>query len=185
MPDFFSAIFGKASNPATSSRSRASQDNLDDGIAIRYRASLAADIRRGHADASRHLRSLLDACRDHDSDAAIACLRQFADEFRQVGLTRSIHLYPYLRWALQRDRTATIQFEAVYRDMEQSTLLIEAILTEYLHSPWESDRRRRFVHVVVRVANLFSQSVRLETTVLLTLYQPPGQFRFVTSDAPA
>jgi hypothetical protein len=182
MPDFFSAIFGRTPDSSARSASGIPQED-DTGVAVRYRASLAADIQRGHTTASMHMRTLLDACRGRDVDAAISCMRRFADEFRQIGLTRSVHLYPYLRWALERDHTATIQFESIYRDMERSTLLIEAILTDYLNSPWERDRRRRFVHVVVRVAGLFGHAVRLETSVLLPLYLPPGQYRYVTSTA--
>ncbi len=184
MTEFLATLFGRGPGRTAASEDMASQERHE-GSSVRYRAGLTADIQRGHSNASAHLRSLLDACRDKDSDAAIACMRQFADEFRQIGLARSVHLYPYLRWALERDRTASLQFQSVYRDIERSTLLIEAILEDYLHSPWESDRRRRFVHVVVRVANLFSHAVRLDASVLLPLYQPPGQFRFVTSEAAA
>jgi hypothetical protein len=59
------------------------------------------------------------------------------------------------------------------------------VLTDYLDSPWDSYRRRRFVHDVVRVAQLFSQSVRQEESTLLPLYMPPGQYRYVESAAQA
>jgi hypothetical protein len=149
------------------------------GVTVRYRMSLKADLRRCHADASGHVRELLNACRDHDQDRAVVCMRHFAAAFRQMGLTRSVFLYPYLRWALEKDHAATLQFESAYTDLMHSTLLIESILANYLGAPWDSDRRRRFVHVVTRLASLFSRGIRLETDVLLPLYVPPGQYRYV------
>lgn len=176
MADFFSAIFGR---PSGQNEPVPDQGQEDAGApAVRFRINLVQDMQRGHAAASANLRALLDACRNRHPDTAIAAMRRFADDFRLVGLTRSVYLYPYLRWALQRDRTATTQFESVHRDVERATLLIEAILTDYLNSPWDSDRRRRFVHVVVRIASLFSRSVSLESTMLLPLYLPPGQYRY-------
>jgi hypothetical protein len=149
------------------------------GVTVRYRMSLTADLRRHHNDASKHMRALLDACRFQDPDRAVECMREFAIVFRHIGLTRSVFLYPYLRWGLEKDRTATLQFESAYGDLMRSTLLIEAILTDYLGTPWDGDRRRRFVHVVTRLARLFSRGVTLETMVLLPLYVPPGQYRYV------
>lgn len=146
---------------------------------VRYRMTLVTDIQGRHAEATTHMRSLLDACRDQDTDKAIECMRRFAHVFRQIGLTRSVLLCPYLRWGLQRDHVATVQFESTYQDLMQSTLLAEVILSDYLGSPWNSDRQRRFVHVVVRLASLFSQGVKLETKVLLPLYLPPRQYSYV------
>ena len=106
-------------------------------------------------------------------------LRRFADSFRRTCLAKSVQLYPYLRWALEKDRMATIQFKSTHRELERSTLLIEAVLTDYLDAPWDSGRRRRFVHDVVRIAGLFAQIVRQEESTLLPLYMPPGQYRYV------
>ncbi|HEY8587496.1 MAG TPA: hypothetical protein VIL60_12345 [Rhodanobacter sp.] len=179
--DLLSTVFGRAEKLSADPQSQASQDEV--GVTVRYRMSLVSDIQRWHASASGHMRALLDACRDQDPDRAIECLQRFAPIFRQIGLARSVLLCPYLRWALQRDRAATIQFESAYGELMRSTLLIEVILTDYLGSPWDSDRRRRFVHVVVRLANLFSRGMELENTSLLSIYLPPGQYRYVTDPA--
>lgn len=184
MADYFSAIFGRTSSQSARQAPNAAQEQVGEaGPTVRYRAGLIADIQHGHAAASRHVRALLDACRIHNMDAAIVCMRQFADDFRQIGLLRSVLLYPYLRWALERDRVATIQFKSTCFELERSTLLIEAILTDYLHAPWDSDRRRRFVHDVVRIASLFSHAARQEISVLLPVYLAPGQYRYVVSAA--
>jgi hypothetical protein len=106
-------------------------------------------------------------------------MRRFADGFRRTGLIKSVQLYPYLRWALEKDRMATIQLKSTHRELERSSLLIEAVLTDYLDSPWDSYRRRRFVHDVVRIAGLFAQMLRQEESTLLPLYAPPGQYRYI------
>ena len=147
--------------------------------AVRFRPRLTAQILRDHEVTRQQLRALLDACRAHDEDAEIACLRRFADSFRRTGLVKSVQLYPYLRWALDKDRSATIQYKSTCRELERTTLLIEAVLTDYLDAPWDSYRRRRFVHDVVRIAQLFSQALRQEESTLLPLYMPPGQYRYI------
>jgi hypothetical protein len=178
--DFFSRLWERRSRRQRPFMVWTSREEL--GVTVRYRMSLVADLRRHHNDASKHMRALLDACRLRDPDCAVICMRDFAVEFRQIGLTRSVFLYPYLRWALEKDRTASLQFESAHGDLMRSTLLIEAILTDYLGTPWDNDRRRRFVHVVTRLASLFSHGVNLETRVLLPLYVPPGQYRYVTDE---
>ena len=55
----------------------------------------------------------------------------------------------------------------------------KGVLTDYLDAPWDSYRRRRFVHDVVRVAGLFAQMLRQEESTLLPLYMPPGQYRYI------
>lgn len=175
--DFFSTWFARVSE-RVSTYFVASEARGELGT-VRYRMTLVGDIQGRHAEANMHMRSLLDACRDKDTDKAIECMQRFAHVFRQIGLTRSVLLCPYLRWGLQHDRVATVQFESTYRDLMQSTLLAEVILSDYLGSPWDSDRQRRFVHVVVRLASLFSRGVKLETAVLLPLYLPPRQYSYV------
>jgi hypothetical protein len=152
--------------------------------AVRFRPRLTAQLLRDHEVARQQMRALLDACRAHDEDAEIQCLRRFADSYRRTGLTKSVQLYPYLRWALERDRMAMIQFKSTHRELERTTLLIEAVLTDYLDAPWDSSRRRRFVHDIARMAGLFGQALRQEESTLLPLYMPPRQYRYIDS-APA
>ena len=183
MFNFLAATFGR---PPARPPSAAQDSELDGALGggVRYRPRLTAQILRDHEVIRREMRALLDACRAQDEDAEIVCMRRFADGFRRAGLVKSVQLYPYLRWALEKDRMATIQFKSTHRELERSTLLIEAVLTDYLDSPWDSYRRRRFVHDIARIAGLFGQAVRQEESTLLPLYMPPRQYRYIDS-APA
>jgi hypothetical protein len=183
MFNFLAETFGR---PQTRPQSAAQDREFDAALSggVRFRPRLTAQILRDHEEIRRELRALLDACRAHDEDAEILCMRRFADGFRRTGLVKSVQLYPYLRWALEKDRMATIQFKSTHRELERSTLLIEAVLTDYLDSPWDSYRRRRFVHDVVRVASLFAQMLRQEESTLLPLYMPPGQYRYIDGVGP-
>ena len=177
MFNFLAATFGRPQpRPQTAVEANDHESALTGSI--RFRPRLTAQILRDHELSRQHMRALLDACRAQDEDAEIACLRRFADGYRRTGLIKSVQLYPYLRWALERDVMATIQFKSMHRELERSGLLIEAVLTDYLDSPWDSPRRRRFVHDVVRVAGLFSGAMRQEESTLLPLYMPPGQYRY-------
>jgi len=178
---FLTGLFARDSRKSGPSVLKSSQGEV--GITVRYRMSLVGEIQSRHILAKVQMRAMLDACRDTNVDVAVKCMRHFATTFRQIGLTRSVLLCPYLRWALQRDRAATQQFESAYAELMHSTLMIEAILSDYLGSPWDSDRRRRFVHVVVRLASLFSRGLELEAVVMLPLYLPPGQYRYVMDAA--
>ena len=126
MFNFLAATFGRseARPPET-----AENNVLDAALsgAVRFRPRLTAQILRDHEVTRQQMRALLDACRAHDEDAQIACLRRFAESFRRSGLGKSVQLYPYLRWALEKDRIATIQFKSTHRELERSTLLIEAV----------------------------------------------------------
>lgn len=172
MFNFLAATFGR---PQTRSRASADPDMHDAALtgAVRFRPRLTAELLDEHELTRQQMRSLLDACRAKDEDAEIVCLRRFADAFRRTGLIKSVQLYPYLRWALENDRMATIQFKSTHREIERAALLIEIV----------GQHRRRFVHDVVRVAQLFSQSVRQEESTLLPLYMPPGQYRYIESAA--
>lgn len=178
MFNFLAATFGR---PQTRPQKSVEGDEHADALrgAVRFRPRLIAQLLRDHEVTRQQMRALLDACRAHDEDAEITCLRRFADSFRRSGLIKSVQLYPYLRWALEKDRMATIQFKSTHRELERSTLLIEAVFTDYLDAPWDSYRRRRFVHDVVRIAGLFSQALRQEESTLLPLYMPPGQYRYI------
>jgi len=178
MFNFLAATFGR-SQTRPSLQAAANVDQAAFSGPTRFRPRLTAQILRDHEIARQQMRALLDACRAHDEDAEIVCLRRFADSFRRLGLTKSVQLYPYLRWALEKDRMATIQFKSTHRELERSTLLIEAVLTDYLDSPWDSARRRRFVHDIVRIAGLFSGAMKQEESTLLPLYMPPGQYRYI------
>jgi hypothetical protein len=183
MFNFLAATFGRPQSRPQPAADSTVHDAALSG-AVRFRPRLTAQILRDHEVTRQQMRALLDACRAHDEDAEIVCLRRFADSFRRTGLVKSVQLYPYLRWALEKDRMATIQFKSTHRELERSALLIEAVLTDYLDSPWDSYRRRRFVHDVVRVAGLFSQAVRQEESTLLPLYMPPGQYRYIDGADP-
>jgi hypothetical protein len=180
MFNFLAATFGR---PQTRPRTPADPDTHDAALTgpVRFRPRLAAELLQEHELTRQQMRSLLDACRAQDEDAEIVCLRRFAEVFRRAGLIKSVQFYPYLRWALENDRMATIQFKSTHREIERAALLIEAVLTDYLDSPWDSYRRRRFIHDVVRVAQLFSQAARQEESTLLPLYVPPGQYRYIES----
>lgn len=180
MFNFLAATFGRPQTRPEPPVDNTAHDAALNG-AVRFRPRLTAELLRDHEVARQQIRALLDACRAHDEDAEIACLRRFADSFRRTGLSKSVQLYPYLRWALEKDRMATIQFKSTHRELERSTLLIEAVLTDYLDSPWDSYRRRRFVHDVVRIATLLSQALRQEESTLLPLYMPPRQYRYIDS----
>jgi len=183
MFNFLAATFGRhQARPQRSVEENGHAEALNG--AVRFRPRLTAHVLRDHDIARQQMRALLDACRAHDEDAQIVCLRRFADSFRRIGLTKSVQLYPYLRWALEKDRMATIQFKSMHRELERTALLIEAVLTDYLDSPWDSYRRRRFVHDVVRIAGLLSQAIRQEESTLLPLYMAPGQYRYIEGAAP-
>jgi hypothetical protein len=178
MFNFLTATFGRRP-PRPASADDGVEDDNALGSGVRFRPRLPAQILRDHEVARREMRALLDACRAQDEDAEIACLRRYADAFRRATLAKSVQFFPYLRWALEKDRLATIQFKSTHRDIERNALSIEAILSEYLESPWDGYRRRRFVHDVVRIAQLYSQIVRYEESTLLPLYLSPGQYRYV------
>ena len=180
MFNFLAATFGRPRERPSQTAETIEHSEALTG-AVRFRPRLTAQVLRDHEFSRQNMRALLDACRAQDEDAEIVCLRRFAENFRRISLSKSVQLYPYLRWALEKDRIATITFKSTYRELERATLLIEAVLTDYLDAPWDTSRRRRFVQDVVRLAGIFSQAMRQEESTLLPLYMPPGQYRYMNA----
>lgn len=179
MFNFLAATFGRLQGrpPGAAEADDGHADAFDGSV--RFRPRLTVQILRDHEASRQQMRALLDACRARDEDAEVVCLRRFADGFRKTGLIKSAQFYPYLRWALEKDRVATMQLESTRRDLARASLLIEATLCDYLEAPWDSRHRRRFVDDVARMAGVFSRALRQEESTLLPLYMPPGQYRYV------
>jgi hypothetical protein len=149
---------------------------------VQFRPRLIADLRRSHATAHEAMRALLDRCRAGRTDEAIARLRAFAEAFRRAGLAKSVHLYPYLRWALRQDPAAALQLRAIHRGTDVAATQVEATMSAYLEAPWAALQRRRFVHDVATTARTFVQILREEEESIFPLYLPPGQYKFVGSE---
>ena len=127
--------------------------------------------------------------RAHGDAAAVLCGGTELVLLMKLGFAEPAHLVDVkgveeLRGLQAEGGVLSIGAATTHRELERSTLLIEAVLTDYLDSPWDSYRRRRFVHDVVRVAGLFSQAVRQEESTLLPLYMPPGQYRYIDGADP-
>lgn len=149
----------------------------DEHASVRFRPRLVAQLIDDHAVLRECMRHVLDACRTRDEDAQIIGLQRFAEAFRRVNLTKAVQFYPYLLWAITRDRLATNQFKAVQVDIQGRMQGIDALLREYLHAPWLSAQRRRLFHDVALIAHLLAQASRMEEATLFPLYLPPGQYR--------
>lgn len=106
-------------------------------------------------------------------------MRFFAEVFRRVGLTKSVQLYPYLRWALRHAPAATMQLCAVQRHLDAATMRVDATMSGYLEAPWGPGRRHRFARDVAGSARTFAQILREEEASIFPLYLPPGQYTFV------
>lgn len=146
---------------------------------VRFRPRLISQFVQDHVQLRAAMRALLDACRLRDEDAQIIGLRAVSAEFRRLSLAKSVQLYPYLRWGLENDRLATIQFKAVHSEIQRTLEQADAILCEYLQGPWLTAMRRRLAHDIARLAHLLAQAIRQEETSLFPLYLPPGQYRHV------
>lgn len=146
---------------------------------VQFRPRLVPGLRHCHASAHEAMRSLLDRCRAGHTDEAVARMRFFAEVFRRAGLAKSVHLYPYLRWALRNDVLATMQLRAIHRSVDLASTQVEATMSAYLEAPWGPLQRRRFVRDVAAAARTFVQIVREEEASVFPLYLPPGQYKFV------
>lgn len=146
---------------------------------VRYRPRLVAELKLDAATARGLMRLLLNACRQPDESAKIACLQNFSDGFRRAALIKSVQFYPYLRCALEHDPVAMIHFNEVQAEVQRHALRIEAVLVEYLGAPWDATCRRRFVADVARAAGLLGRLLRQEESTLFPLYLPPDQYRYL------
>lgn len=148
-------------------------------VPVRYRPRLVTELLADHAELRAAMRGLLDACRGRGEDARILALRAVAAKFHGISLTKSVHLYPYLQWALANDRFATIQLKSMRAEVERSLQAAQAILDEYLGGPWLQATRDRLVGEVTRLARLLGPALAAEEASVFPLYLPPGHYRHV------
>ncbi len=178
MGGFLARIFGAAERAPPPDERRG--DELDSRmVAVRFRPHLIVDLGHENEALRAAMRAVLDACRGHDEDARVLTLQRFAGLFRHACLTKSVHLYPYLRWALEQDRSATIQLKALDADVQRSVCTIDAMLSDYLDAPWLSERKRRHTADMAKLAHLLAKALKLEETSVFPLYMTPGQYRYV------
>ena len=148
---------------------------------VRFRPRLIAELVQEHETLRGAMRTVLDACRRRDEDAQIIGLQRFAATFRHLCLAKSVQLYPYLRWALEQDRLATIQFKAVLAEVQRSVRGIESLLDDYLQAPWLSERRRRVMLDFAGIAHRLAPALQQEEANIFPFYLPPGQYRYVSA----
>lgn len=172
--------FFKEARGGPAARARSPSPAID--FPVQFRPRLVSDLRRDHATAHEAMRALLDHGRAGRTDEAVARMRVFADAFRRAGLSKAVHLYPYLRWALRQDPAATLQLRAIHRGTDVAATQVEATMSAYLEAPWAALQRRRFVHDVATTARTFVQILREEEESIFPLYLPPGQYKFVGSE---
>lgn len=154
-------------------------------VPVRYRPRLLDGLMDDHVALRSAMLAILDAARGRDEDARILSLQRFAKLFRQVCLTKSVQVYPYLRWVLQHDAMARLQLKAVDADVQRCTCAMEAMLSDYLGAPWLNERRRRLLTDVVPLARLLADALRLEESTVFPLYATPGQFHYARAPEPA
>lgn len=183
MTGIFGQLFGSRSKDSFSLTSDAADSLESDFVPVRFRPRLIAELLQEHDALRNALRTVLDACRARDEDAQIIGLQGFATAFRHICLVKSVQLYPYLRWALEQDRLATIQFKAVLAEVQRSVRGIEALLDDYLESPWLNDRRRRVALDIASIAHRLGPALKQEEANIFPFYLPPGQYRYVRGPA--
>jgi hypothetical protein len=173
-------LFGKASRPALAD----DVEGAEASGAIRYRPRLIPELITDHALLRKDMRAVLDACRLNDEDAQIIGLQRFATEFRRVALSKSILMYPYLRWATARSPIASGHLNSLQAEANAQMLGIDALLGEYLQGPWLKAQRRRLYSDVAKIARLLGHMCRLEESALFPLYLTPGHYRHSHELAP-
>lgn len=146
---------------------------------VRYRPLLVNQLIHGHQQLRMLMRGVLSACSRRDEEALISGLQSFAELFRALSLLKSSQLFPYVRWGLHNDRSALLVLDSVQHESQRSTRIIEAVLSEYLGTPWNSEHRRRIVADVSRTARQLAETIGRDETSVLPHYMSPGQYRHV------
>jgi hypothetical protein len=146
---------------------------------VRFRPRLVQELRQDHDEARAAMRALLDACRRQAVDDVVAQLGRFGEPFRRAGLLKSVQLYPYLHWALQRHRAAAAQLKLLQHGIDSATMRIDAAASRYLDSPWSRAQREHYARDLAQAAQLFARTARQEESAVFPLYMPPGNYRYV------
>lgn len=146
---------------------------------VRFRPRLIPDLKLDHEEARAAMRALLGDCRVRNADDGVVQMQRFGEVFRRMGLLKSVQMYPYLQWALQRNRAAAMQLQSLHRGVAHSTMLIDAELSRYLEAPWTRRQREHYARDMAQVAQALARLLRQEESSVFPLYLPPGHYRYV------
>lgn len=143
---------------------------------IAYKATLVPELIREHRELLRVFQTLMAAHEAKLHDESILRMKTFATLLRAHLLKENLHLYVYLKHALQHDSELTELMNAMRAEMGAIGKVLNQFVTKYTTSPWDSETREQLGTELTGIASVLQKRIAQEESTLYTMYLPPSSY---------
>ncbi len=104
-------------------------------------------------------------------------LKEFGNLLRSHLLKENIKLYVYLQHVLANDEENATLMHEFRSEMKDIGRKVSEFLRKYTHAEWNADLLSAFGNEFDGVLEVLGKRIKMEETVLYTLYLPPEAYR--------
>jgi len=173
MLSFISNLFRTADNRTMSETIGA--DAPQNGI--QFKPHLVNELQRDHRELVRLFQALVVAHREGDFDASVDCLKRFTYTLRAHLLKENLHLYVYLKHALQHDTESADLMAGMRTEMGRIGRTLNEFVTRYTTSPWDSNARESLLGELDQIGQVLMHRIHQEEEVLYPMYMPLERYK--------
>lgn len=180
MLSFLKRLFGK-SNSATQDKF-ATQDKrvlpaaTSTPTGISYKPELIGNLKSDHVELLKLFGSLVEHHGSGNFDQCVTALQKFTHALRTHLLQENLHLYVYLKYAVQDDPESSALLSAMRTEMQQIGRALNEFVTVYTSSPWTSASREQLGKDLGGIAQILTRRIKEEERTLYPLYMPPSSY---------
>jgi len=146
-------------------------------VAIDFKPTLIPELKSDHQHLVEQFGALVAAHSRGHLDECIEKLKLFTYTLRAHLLKENLHLYVYLKHALQHDAESTELVAELRKEMQRIGRALNDFVTRYTTTPWDTDTRRELGNELESIGEVLSRRIRHEESVLYPLYMPHRSYR--------
>ena len=168
------SFFGRRKNDRPASGGAVAQRLKD--VDLYYQPSLVPQLEHDHVVLRQQFEALASCHRDGDHDRSLDALRTFTASLRVHLLKENLHLYVYLKHALNRDAESAALMHSMRREMQEIGRSLNHFVTSYTSTPWNQAVRDRFSSDIAQIGEILTRRIDDEERILYPLYMPPSRY---------
>jgi hemerythrin-like domain-containing protein len=146
-------------------------------VAIAYKPALVDELKSEHRELLHLFKVLVAAHQRGDQDAALANLKRFTYALRGHLLKENLHLYVYLKHALNEDPESSALMASMRVEMGKIGRVLNDFVTRYTSAPWDFEMRQDLGAELNKIAEVLSVRIQQEEEVLYPMYMHPTKYR--------
>jgi hemerythrin-like domain-containing protein len=156
---------------------RSSEKAASQEVSIPYRPALVDELKAEHRELLHLFKVLVAAHQRGDQDAAVASLKRFTYALRAHLLKENLHLYVYLKHALDEDQESSVLMASMRVEMGKIGRVLNDFVTRYTSEPWDFVMRQDLGSELNKIAEVLAVRIQQEEDVLYPMYMHPTKYR--------